>query len=501
MGTHAVLIIGGVVAVLLELAVKLAKENIINRYAAEYEIEKGTELIEKILYGETKSINNKTVGSLIDSFNSVGKVKNLVSGKIINSLLDLPFVVIFLLLIAKLNIAIATYLTSLFLVYIFIAIKHKKRFQHFSEAKNEIEEKKTSFFVDILSKITVVKSMTYEERLIRKHEYLERQNTEKNILIKSYDIVPDSLGVFVSQLVLFGILGVGSYFVIKNEMTIGVLTACVLLGNRIFQPVQGFVTFYFNLTGHQLAYQQIEDVLSIPDEDDKNLPDIPSEIDGSIQIRKLKIEEEGRSFDNLNVDFDSKRVYFIQADHQNNATALFKTILGRTNYQQGKILFDNYDSAGFNDFSIQKLIGYVPQKSELFNGTVLENITMFESSKSQIALETASMVGLDDVVAKMPQGYDTQITSRSSKVMPSGVILKIILARVLLRHPKVLILDNCYQAMDHDSKILLIWLLNKLRGKMTVLITAKIIPENLIVDDVFEIQEDGVKRITWEKSA
>lgn len=501
MGTHSLLIIGGVVAVFLELIVKLAKENLINQYAAGYEIEKGTQLIDKILYGETKSINNKTVGSLIDSFNSVGKVKNLVSGKIINSLLDLPFVVIFLMLIAKLNLAIAAYLSTVFVLYIFIAIKHKRRFQHFSEAKSEIEEKKTSFFVDILSKITIVKSMTYEERLIRKHEYLERQNTDKNILIKSYDIVPDSLGVFVSQLVLFGILGVGSFFVIRNQMTIGVLTACVLLGNRIFQPVQGFVTFYFNLTGHQLAYRNIEDVLNVPDEDDKNLPDIPNEMDGSIQIRELELEEEGRTFSNISVNFESKKIYFIQSDNFNNATTLFKTILGRVNFNSGKILFDNYDSSGFNDFSIQKLIGYVPQKSDLFNGTVLENITMFESSKSQIALETASMIGLDETVAKMPQGFDTQITSRSSKVMPSGVILKIVLARVLLRHPKILILDNCYQSLDHESKMMMVWLINKLRGKMTVLFTAKYIPENLMVDNIFEIHQEGVKIREMERSA
>lgn len=500
--THLALIIGGVLAVLLETMVKMAKENMINKYAAEFEIVKGGQLIEKILYGESKKLNSMTVGGLIDSFNSISKVKNLVSGKIVNTLLDLPFVFIFLLIIAKLNIYISLYLLAVFGSYVLIAVFHKKRFQHFNSAKKQVDDEKTSFFVDILSKISTVKSMTYEERLIRKNEFFEQQNTEKTILIKSYDLVPDSLGVLYSQIVLFGILGIGAYFVISNEMSIGVLTACVLLGNRFFQPVQGFISFYFNLTGHQLAYQNIDDVLSIKDENNQNLPDIPEEMDGSIQLRNVVVVDEGVEIINdVTFDFEAKNLYFLKGEDENAISSLMRSILGHIDFQQGKILFDNYDSSGFNHYSIQRLIGYVPQKSELFNGTVLENITMFESNKSQVALDIGAMLGLDSIVSKMPNGYDTEISSRSSKVMPGGLVLRIILARILMRHPKVLILDRCYHSMDHDAQQVLLWLLNKLKGKMTIIFIAKFLPDSLNWDYVVNLENGKLDMVEKKEAA
>lgn len=497
--SHVFLIFGGLVAVLLETAIKLAKENLINHYSTEYEIFQGNQIINKILYGETKSINELSVGSLIDSFNSISTVKNLTSGRIISSLLDLPFVFLFLCFIAYLNLAIAIFLVLIFTLYFTIAVLHKRRFKHINIGQQETEEEKTSFFIDILSKISIVKSTSFEERLVRKYEFLEKKRTHRSLLLKAYDIVPDSLGVFFSQLVLFGILGIGSYFVVRGDMTIGVLTACVLLGNRFFQPVQSFVGFMFQLSNYQLALECLEKVLKIEGQSDNDLPDIPQDIDGSLQLKELTImDEEQTLFKDLNFEVPAKKTIFIKSEDKSGISRLMWTILGQRRLHSGKISIDHYDSVGFNQSSIQNLIGYVPQKSELFNGTVLENITMFEPSRSQIALDCASMLGLDELISKLPQGYDTVLDSRSSQFMPNGIVLRIIMARVLLRHPKILILDRSYHSMDHDAQKMTCWLLQKLYGKMTIIFIGKNLPKDIQADLKYKIQNKSIQKLEVE---
>jgi len=115
---------------------------------------------------------------------------------------------------------------------------------------------------------------------------------------------------------------------------------------------------------------------------------------------------------------------------------------------------------------------YLPKRGRLFQGTILDNIAMFDPARKACALDTASLLGMDDFVANLPNGYETQVDQRSNHSLPLGLIQRTCIARALVTGPRVLILDRLFSSLDHDTLEITLEVLKKLRGKCTLFLVA-----------------------------
>ncbi|MBI5162612.1 MAG: ATP-binding cassette domain-containing protein, partial [Magnetospirillum sp.] len=129
----------------------------------------------------------------------------------------------------------------------------------------------------------------------------------------------------------------------------------------------------------------------------------------------------------------------------------------------------------------------LPQQGGLVDGSVLDNITMFEPALQDRALEVAATLGLDRVVASLRQGYDTPVGNRA---MPAGIVQRIAIARVLVRNPAVLLLEEANIALDAGGDEALRTVLEALKGQRTlVLVTHR--PSRLGLADRVVTLKDG----------
>ena len=135
-------------------------------------------------------------------------------------------------------------------------------------------------------------------------------------------------------------------------------------------------------------------------------------------------------------------------------------------------------------------IAYLPQEGVIFKGTVVENLTMFRDDKAEDALDIARLMGLDNVVAHLPQGYDTPIGEGVDDKLPRGTRQRIAIARALVDKPPVLLFDEANSFIDGAGDAMLKELLERLKGRVTLVMVTQRPSMLRIADRIVEIRGD-----------
>jgi ATP-binding cassette subfamily C exporter for protease/lipase len=138
----------------------------------------------------------------------------------------------------------------------------------------------------------------------------------------------------------------------------------------------------------------------------------------------------------------------------------------------GKVRLDSADVHQWNKQELGKFVGYLPQDIELFAGTVSENIARFAVVDSEKVVKAAKLVGLHDVILRLPKGYDTVITDAGAS-LSGGQRQRIGLARAVYDDPQFIVLDEPNSNADDAGENALVKLLESLRAenKTVILIT------------------------------
>jgi len=120
--------------------------------------------------------------------------------------------------------------------------------------------------------------------------------------------------------------------------------------------------------------------------------------------------------------------------------------------------------------SLMRQIAVVSQDSFLFDGTIRENLTFFNTVNEEDAMVAAGLLGIDDAVAILPAGYETQLTDNVTDPIPPGLKQRIAIARVLANKPRVILFDNADRGLDKHGYNLIFKLLGRLRPRTVMII-------------------------------
>lgn len=413
-------------------------------------------------------------GRHLKRISALSTLKNFYSGQLITSVVDLPFIVIFLLLIAYIGSWIVLVPIFVIIVLSYLVIKNSSAIQNLLRTRQDHDEKRLNFIVETVSKIHTVKSNSMEAQMMRRYENFQRKSALFDYFMNQRTAFLSSDSMIFSQITIAMVVAFGSMMVFNGYMTLGTLAACTLLSGRCLQPINILLNIWARMQSIKVAREELDKILNMRLESKEGLPKI-SNIKGEIDIQNISFKYEEASpklFDNFSLKIHHNECISINGEGFLGKSTLMYFIMGLMRPSKGKILIDGQNIFSYNLENFRENIGYMSGNATLFKGTILENLTMFNKHFEENAIESVRKLGLIDVIEHLPDGFDTKIGYQSSEILSRGAIQRLTMARAITRNPKIILFDEANITLDRNSTEKTINFLKEIIGKHTIIIVS-----------------------------
>jgi len=475
MATLWVFVTGIVIALVFDVCLKIARARIIDRVGRKIDIQVASNLIEKILC--TRLADRATTsGVLANRMQEYEIVREFFSSSTLMLFVDLSFFVVFALVIYALGgWIVAIPLAALALVIVLGAALQGRLSEVVRNAQDE-SALRHSVLVESVSGLETVKSIRAEGYIIGRWEQYARAAALSSEEAKHLSSVGLNLTAFVQQLVSVLVIVAGVYLFSAGEMTMGAIIAVVMLSGRMVAPLSQIAMAFSRIHYVRLAFKHFDDIMSKQDERIARVGFVNRSIDhGHIEFRDVDFSYPGTTsptIRSLRLSISPGERVGIIGRIGSGKTTFGRLLTGLYEPDKGEILLDGVDIRQYHPHEVRKAVALVVQDADLFFGTVRENIVMARpGATDEEIVQAAQLAGVDGFVSSHPRGYDMIVGERGSK-LSGGQRQSIALARVFLRQPRVLFLDEPSSSMDLQSERQLIDRLNSGVDRSITLIVA-----------------------------
>ncbi|MDV3103387.1 ABC transporter ATP-binding protein [Thermococcus waiotapuensis] len=449
-------------------------------------------LHEKVLSANLDFFKEKSAGDLVSRIiNDTGVVNDvLVSGLLggLGSLLSLVGVIVAM-LILDLRLTLVTLTSVPLMVAVAYYFGGKMRKAHL-EARTKIA-RISSVVEESVAGIETIRAFGKEGHVEKEFSEASRET------IKAYLRVAVYMGLFwplmniASLLSVVVVIAYGGYLAHQGSVSIGVVVAFIQYAQRFRGPINEVVSLYDSLQSALAALERIYEVL-----DDELVEDYSGKtvekLGGEIEFRNVWFEyEKGRPvLKGINLSISSGSRVALVGRTGAGKTTIANLIMRFYDPTEGSVLYDGTDGREISRKSLRMRIGYVPQETYLFPGTIMDNILIANPKASgDDVVRVCRELGVHDFIMRLPQGYETQ-AGEAGKLLSVGEKQLISLARAMLKDPDVIILDEALSSVDPKTERLVQDAMLKLMEGRTSIIIAHRLGITRFVDRVIVV-EDG----------
>ncbi|MEQ8230728.1 MAG: ATP-binding cassette domain-containing protein [Gammaproteobacteria bacterium] len=497
-GTFAVLLGVLVIVALFDACLRIVRAAILHWDGARYEHRESSNLVRHMLRSDLIAFNAQPAGYYLDKIQELDKVREHYSGQSVLLFVDLPFVFLFLVLIAAFSGLMVMIPLGFIAIFMLVSSRMGYRLREAIDRQSTMDQRRQNFLIEVLGGLHTVKSMAMESAMLRRYERLQLQSAESVYELSRVNAIVAGIGANFSQIMMVTFVAIGSVAVVNNEMTIGALAAGTMLCGRVLQPTLKAMALWTQTEGVRLAREKTEEILNLPHEAVDEGRD-RTRIEGRITLDGIHFRHEGSGRELLSgIDLDVKPGEWIGITGPNGAgkSTLLKLIMGFISPTSGSVAVDGIDIHELDRSAIRAQIGYMPQRGMMFEGTILENMTMFrEGWAIDEAIEISRAIGLDQAIRAMPQGLDTRIGGAMSDSLSGGMRNRIMIVRALLGHPSVLLFDDANAGFDMPNDAALARFLRTYKGTRTMILVSHRPSMLNMCDRAFELVDGRLQAI------
>jgi len=443
-----------------------------------------------------------SVGSFANNLRSFETVRDFITSATITTFIDIPFGLIFVGVIAWIAWPMIIPVLLGAVVILIYSFSVQTKMHDLSETMYRASAIRNATLIESLVGLETVKALGIEGQMQRKWEHSSHFLTEVSSKLRLLTNSINNGAASIQQLITIAIVVLGVYLVINGELTMGGLIACSMLASRALVPVAqtaGLLTQYHNAA---TSLTSLDEIMNRPVERplDGTFLSRP-QFNGDIEFREVTFRYPGAEEDAL-----SKVSFKIKAGEHvailgrmgSGKTTIHKLILGLYQPTAGAILVDGIDARQIDPAELRRCVGYVQQDTQLFYGSMRDNITISSPHvDDETVLAAAHVGGVDEFVNSHPKGFDMLIGERG-ETLSGGQKQGVGIARAFIARPSVILLDEPTSAMDHSGEeAIKRRLVEATRSKTLVLISHRSslydLVNRIIVIDSGRIVADGPK--------
>ncbi|EED66595.1 type I secretion system permease/ATPase [Comamonas testosteroni] len=496
-----VLAIGISLVLIFNFVLTTTRAYVVDAASKRVDVQLSAQIMERVLDLRMES-RPASVGSFAANLRSFESVRDFIASASLTTLVDLPFVLLFLVAIAWISpwmlippvVAIAAILLVSFWAQARMESLTLKTFQASSQ--------RNALLVESLTNLEAVKTLNAQGGVQRLWESSTQYIAYMGGKIKFISSGTVNFVQTLQQLVTVAVVIVGVYQVQDSALSMGGIIAASMIAGRCLAPFGQVAGLMMQFHNARTSLNSIDNYMKMPveHEADREFVSRP-DLRGAIEFRNVSFSYPGSEQASLSgVSFSvrpGERVGII-GRIGSGKTTLEKLVLGLYQPTEGSVLIDGVDARQIDPVDLRRAIGHVPQDPMLFYGSLKHNLLVGAPFAGESdMLHAARIAGVDEFVARNPRGYDMLVGERGES-LSGGQRQSIAVARALINDPAILLLDEPSSNLDNQSEAQLKRRLEEAaRDKTILLVTHRTalltLVDRLIVIDGGKIVADGGK--------
>ncbi|HXK53691.1 MAG TPA: type I secretion system permease/ATPase, partial [Hyphomicrobiales bacterium] len=459
-----VLAAGLVLALVFNFVLTWARARLIDDVARHIDIRLSSTLFEKVL-NMSLAVRPTSTGAFVSHISQYEFLREFFTSNTVALFTDLAFIGVFFLVIWQLS----GWLVIFPALAVVIVIAAGLMLQFLIGRKLTVAQGQSAMrqglLVETISSIETVKSLRAEGHLLRRWDDNAHATSGTSEEIKRLSSIGLNVAQLCQQLATIGIVAGGTYAFAAAEMSSGAIIATVILSSRAIAPLSQIAMTLTRARQAWLSFRLLDSIMKLPDERISTRSFVNRKVaKGGYQFSGVRFHYPHSDRNILNdVSFKAGagEKIGIVGRIGSGKTTVARLMSGLYFATEGEILLDGVDIRQYHPQEVRNAVGFVNQEADLFDGSVKDNILLGDPEADDEALiAAAKMAGVDSFVSQHPMGYDMPTGERGS-ALSGGQRQAIALARVLIKKPRILILDEPTSSMDIPSERQLILHLKK----------------------------------------
>lgn len=406
-------------------------------------------------------------------FADLTEVRQLLTGPSIFSFFDLPWTPIYIGVLFMLHPLLGVVAVVFALIQAALAWLGHERTVAPSESLAKAQGRSHAYLNGKLRNAEAIEAMGMLQHLHHRWALLQARYAELHAaaLGLTHRVTAWSKSVRYAQQSLS--LAVGALLVIDGQLSAGAMIAGNVLMTRALTPIDQLVSAWRGFVGARSAFLRLEQLLVEHPPRPAASPFL--RLRGELQLSDAHATAPARTtpiLHHVNLHAVPGSLTVVLGPSASGKSTLARVLVGVWPVSQGELLLDGRPATAWSHETLGPQVGYLPQDTVLFGGTIAENIARFATVDSAKVIAAAQCAGLHEMVLRFPKGYDTPI-GEAGRLLSGGQRQRIGLARALYGDPALLVLDEPNAHLDDIGEAALLGAMRQLkeRGKTLVVVT------------------------------
>lgn len=454
------LLVGAVaIAILVQAVTSFLLTKILSVQAQFLISELRAQVQKKVLSLPIRFFDNAKSGALVSRImTDVEGVRNLIGTGLVQLVGGTITAVVSLILLLRISWTMTLFTLVPLAIFALIALKAFKIIRPIFRNRGKINAEVTGRLTETLGGVRVIKGFNAEAQENKSFEEgVDKlfQNVKKSLTATAF---MTSSSTFLLGIATTGIMGIGGYKIMMDELTIGLFLEFTFLLALMVAPIVQMSNIGSQLTEALAGLDRTEELMNMtPESDEENRTILLDNMKGDIIFKDVSFayEEDKEVLHNINFEVKSGSVVALVGSSGSGKSTIAGLAATFLNPESGTITIDGNDISKVNLNSYRKNLGVVLQDEFLFEGSIRKNILFPRPNATEEELQAAVKAAyVDEFTNRFDDGLETLIGERGVK-LSGGQRQRIAIARAILANPKILILDEATSNLDTESEALI----------------------------------------------
>ena len=446
--TLVVLTIGAGIALLFYFMFDVIRQKLASRLGARLEAQHGPVVVSVLV--QSASATDKRGAQPIRDLHELRK---FVTGPAFTALLDAPWSVPFVGLIFLFHPLLGWIALAGIIGLIILGVLSELTGRRPTEHANTTGQAANALVEEMVRNADVARAMGRTPALVDRWQQSSFESMGASLTVVDRIAIYSGLARLLRMALQIGILGAGVTLVLSGDISPGIMIASSILVGRAAAPVEQSIAGWRSMLSARLAMKRLNHLLGAIEEGERKL-DLP-EPEGRISVENATIvvpEQQNPLIFDVSFQMRPGESLGIIGPSGSGKTTLARALAGLHPLSRGHIRVDDAAMADWPPEQLGRYIGFLPQRVELFDGTIGENIaTMDENASSADIIEAAKRAEVHSLILGIPGGYNAPVGLRG-ELLSAGQRQRIALARAFYGDRKIVILDEPNANLDPDGE-------------------------------------------------